>query len=225
MKQVETLIREYLKKTHEKINDPRLIDENIIQDISTKITNASKIVNLSSSDLLKNIDFQENNLTIEKIEGLLAELRAIFWLDNFRFSNIKPLKAKNRQKTQEPDFEAIYKKKKAVIEVYCLTEKHEQQKDKTINCYVNTGNDFLSKYKNKVLDKKSQLDSINSDIKIFLCVINSKPVSRLNTKNDFQKYLEQISVDLSWGSNYYFGVLTGLVSNGISDDTIYPLLH
>ncbi len=167
MEEIETLIREYLKNTHEKINSLRLVDENIIKDIQVKIINASKIVKMSPTDLLKNLDFQKNNKTMEKIEGLLAELRTIFWLDNFGFSDIKPLKAKKSLKS--PDFKAIYKNKKAAIEVYCLTEKHEQQKDKILDCYVNTDDNFISNYKNKASNKKSQLDSIKSDMKFF-CV-------------------------------------------------------
>ncbi len=222
MNQIEALIREYLKNTHEKINDSRLIDENIVKNIQSRIIKASKIVGLSLDDLIKNLDFQKNNTTIEKVEAFLAELRAIFWLNNLGFSQIKPLNGNSLHKN--PDFEAIYKNKKAVIEVYCLTEKHEQKRDKTLNCYVNSGSNFLAKYKVSASNKKSQLDSIKSDIKIFLCVINSRPVSRLNTKNDLQNYLKQITTELSWGKSYYFGILTGLESSGILDDTIYPLL-
>lgn len=222
MGEIDKLIRKYLKDTYKKIKDSRLINESIIENIETKITSTSKIVKLSPIDLLKKLDFQENNLTIEKIEAFLAELRAIFWLDNFGFTNITPLRAK---KSKNPDFEAIYESKKAVIEVCCITEKHEQQKDKSLNCYINTDNNFLSKYKNSASCKKSQLDSVKSDMKVFLCVVNSFPVSRLNVRKDFQRYLEQISTDLNWGNSYYFGVLTGLESNGVSDDTIYPSLY
>jgi hypothetical protein len=152
-------------------------------------------------------------------------LRAIFWLKNFGFSNIIPIEP--TRKFSRPDFLANYKGKKSAIEVFCLTKTHEQQKDQTLNVYVNFnpqfegskfGRDFISKAQEKLL----QLDNVNTDIKILLCVVNSESMICLNDKDNWDKNAEYLFKRLNLESNYYIGILTGAVVNGELTDTIYP---
>jgi hypothetical protein len=217
----------YLNNIYTKTKDDRLNDSRVKLDIISLLKETSKITELSIPDLLATIYFKPNSLNIEGLEAFLSELRAIIWLNNFGFSNIRPIKAK---KDPQPDFLADYQDKKSTIEVFCLTQTHEQRpeppyKDKSLNVYVNFdpefdsskfGRDFISKAK----DKKKQLDSLDKDmkidIKILLCVVNSQSMVSLNKKDDWDKHAEYLYNKLNWGNNYYIGILTG------SGDTIYP---
>lgn len=209
----------YLDKIYGKTQDQRLNDERVRSQILDKINKARQIVNLSFSDILKQLDFKPDNPTIEALESFLAELRSIFWLQDFGFMKIKPLQA--RKKSSQPDFTAKHGNKTCAIEVFCLTQAHEQQRDPTLNVYVNfdpqfngskLGRDFMSVTDNK----KKQLDAIVADIKILLCVINSSPVVALNTNDDMIRHAEFLCKKLGWGVGYYVGILAG------GDSAIYP---
>lgn len=209
----------YLGKIYGKTREQRLNDEKVRSQILNKINKACKITNLSFSDILQRLDFKPNSLTIEALESFLAELRSIFWLQDFRFIEIKPLQA--RKKSAQPDFTAKHRNKTCVIEVFCLTQMHEQQRDPALNVYVNfdpqsngskLGRDFMSATDNK----KKQLDVIDADIKILLCVINLSPVVALNTNDDMSKHAKFLCEKLGWGAGYYIGILAG------GDSVIYP---
>ena len=223
----EDKLIEYLNDVHKATSDNRLIDASVRNSILERAKNACKITNLSYSDLLQRLDFKQNDLTIEALESFLAELRSIFWLQDFGFTNIIPLQAK--KSSQQPDFIAKYKDKTCSVEVFCLTQAHEQQKDHSLNVYKNfdpqfngskLGRDFASKAKNK----KEQLDSSSADMKILLCVVNSQPMIALNTKEEWDGHARLLCENLSWGSGYYVGILTGVKPNGVSSDTIFPKL-
>ena len=104
----EDKLIEYLNDVHKATSDNRLIDASVRNSILERAKNACKITNLSYSDLLQRLDFKQNDLTIEALESFLAELRSIFWLQDFGFTNIIPLQAK--KSSQQPDFIAKYKR-------------------------------------------------------------------------------------------------------------------
>lgn len=220
-------ILRYLDGVYKKTYDKRLINETARCAILERIREAGLIVGLPFSGLLQQLDFKPNALTIETVESFLAELRSIFWLQNFRFTDIVPLRAK--KKVQQPDFTAKYGDKTCVIEIFCLTRKHEQQKDPTLNVYVNfdpsfNGSKFRRDFIATAQNKKLQLDSMQSDIKMLLCVLNSQPMINLNTKTEFDNHAKLLYEKLSWGNGYYLGILTGVEPNGISSDTVFPIL-
>jgi hypothetical protein len=196
-----------------------------IVSILKKVDDATNIVNEDFDTLLKNLDFKPNDLTIEALEAFLAELRSIFWLRSFGFTEISPIQASNKSM---PDFTAKYGDRICAIEVFCLTQEHEQQKN-TQGVYVNFdpffenskfGRDFIS----KVPDKKKQLDALNANIKVLLCVVNSSPMIGLNTKEEWDTHLELLYAKLGWKDPYYLGLLTGVNVNGVLSDTIFPIL-
>lgn len=214
-------VLQYLNDIHIGINDARLIDQKVRMDIVKKIDNACKITNLSVPDLLLKLDFKPKDLTIEALESFLAELRSIYWLQDFAFTDIIPLKAS--MKNLQSDFTAKYKDKICAVEVFCLTQAHEQQKDSSLNVYKNFnpnsggskfGRDFISIATKR---KKLQLDSMQADVRLLLCVLNSQPVIRLNSKNDMENCAKFLYEKLLWGQGYYLGILTGLDS-----DVIFP---
>ena len=224
---LKELVFSYLDKLYKVTNDDRLVDKKVRLKIWNKLQKASKITGLSLSELLARIRFKQNDLRIEAMESFLAELRAIFWLRNFGFSKITLIKAK--KKTKYPDFEAQFGEKKCAIEVFCLTEKHGQKPDPDLGVYVNFnpqwegskfGRDFIASAQRK----KEQLDSVNTDIKVLLCVVNSEIMVNANTKEGWEKNAKFLYEKLSWGRGYYIGILTGASVNGKLTDIIYPKL-
>jgi hypothetical protein len=219
---VTTDIENYLDNIYQKNNDQRLVDPNVCEQITSSLIEASKITYLPIPDLLSALDFKPNDQTIEALESFLAELRSIFWLRNFGFKNIVPIQATIKP---QPDFTADYLGQHYAIEVFCLTETHEQQRDSSLGVYVNFdpefkgskfGRDFISKAR----QKKVQLDSHNAKNKILLCVLNSQPIIRLNTADEINAHAKFLYDELNWGPNYYVGILTGSVGS----DVIYPIL-
>ena len=212
----------YLDDLYKKTNDNRLVDQKTRTDIIELVENGCKITNLSVSDLLLKLDFKPKDLTIEALEAFLAELRYIFWLQDFEFIAIQPLQAK--KKLICPDFTAKYKDKTCAIETFCLTQAHEQQKDTSLSVYKNfnpqfKGSKFGRDFINKAENKKRQLDSCNTEMKVLLCVINSKSFSFLNTSQEIQNHAKFLYDQLK-GDDYYVGLIT---ING--DNTIYPKIN
>jgi hypothetical protein len=214
----------YLDNIYAKTNYDSLDNFEVKMNIISLLKKACKITSLSIPDLLDKIYFKPNSLSIEDLEAFIAELRAISWLNNFGFSDIEPIKPK---KIQQPDLLANYKGRESAIEVFCLTQAHQQQKDDTLNVYVNfdpqfDGSKFGRDFFSRAEDKKRQLDFVKADIRLLLCVVNSQPMTDLNDKEDWDKHAEFLYKKLNWGNNYYIGILTGAVVNGELTDTIYP---
>lgn len=212
----------YLDRLYAKTVDDGLNEPKVRLSITEMIVEACKITGLETAKLLSGLDFKPNDLTIEALEAFLAELRAIFWLRDFHFTSIVPLQALNN--SAQPDFTANHDGRTCAIEVFCLTNKHEQQKDPKLGIYKNfdptfEGSKFGRDFKSKANDKKKQLDSKVADLRVLLCVINSQPVIRLNTKEQMETHAEFLYKELSWGKNYYLGLLTG-----VSSDVVFPNL-
>ena len=85
----------YLKKVISSVSGIKN-KEKVISRIVSLLDEASQIVDLSLSDLLDGLDFQPNNYQVEKFEAFLAELRSIFWLSHFGFTEIAPLPKKKK---------------------------------------------------------------------------------------------------------------------------------
>jgi hypothetical protein len=77
--------------------------ERTFEVLDQRFSACSKIVSLSPDDLLKRLDFQLKDLSPERTESLLGELRTINFLDNNGFTNIAPIRANS---TKSPDFSA-----------------------------------------------------------------------------------------------------------------------
>lgn len=221
-------VKNYIDSIYEKTKDQRLKEPGIFEDIKQKLYKASQITNFSIPVLLSRLSFKPNDKTIEALESFLAELRAIFWLKNFGFTEITPLGASNSQ--PQPDFTAKFNSKDCAIEVFCLTHTHQQQKDSSLGVYVNfdpcfEGSKFRRDFISKASEKKKQLDARNDvEIKILLCVVNSSPIIYLNDKKSMQSHAGCLYDKLKWGDNYFVGLLTGANINGELTDVIYPKL-
>ncbi len=220
-------IENYLDNIYKKSKDEKLSGEKVRGRVIELVKKASIVTNFSVPDLLSRLDLKLSDQTIEALESFLAELRSIFWLNDFGFTEILPLQA---GKSIQSDFTARFNEKMCAIEVFCLTQKHEQQKDLTLNVYVNFDPNFTSSkfgrdFMSKAQKKKKQLDAnITAQMKILLCVLNSQPVIRLNTAEEMDYHAKFLYENLKWGKGYYVGILTGVEVNGKSSNTIYPKL-
>jgi len=212
----------YLDDLYKETNDDSLVDQEKRTKILELIENGCKITNLSVANLLSRLDFKPKDLTIEALEAFLAELRSIFWLRDNGFTKIVPHKA---GKFVKSDFTANYKNKECVIEVFCLTQAHEQQKDLLLEIYKNfdpqyTGSKFGRDFISKANNKRKQLDSSNVKIKILLCVINYRCVNALNSDKEMQNHAKYLCNQLNWGDGYYVGLIN---KNG--SGVIYPKIY
>lgn len=217
-------VENYLDNINRESNNQRLVDPKVRKKTKELLAEASEITNLPISDLLPRLDFKPNDQTIEALESFFAETRSILWLRDFGFKNIVPLQATTNP---YPDFTANFSGQDCAIEVFCLTEEHEQQKDPILNVYVNfdpnfNGSKFGRDFMSTAIRKKVQLDSHNAKIKILLCVINSNPIIRLNTADEINAHAKFLYDQLNWGADYYVGILTDVQVNGQSSNTIYP---
>src|SRR5665213_770380 len=94
----------YIDDIYAKTKDNRLLEAK--SKIHGLINKAVEITGLDLVALLPRLDFKPSDLTIEALEAFLAELRAIFWLKDFGFTEISPIQASTKQ---QPDFSAKYK--------------------------------------------------------------------------------------------------------------------
>ena len=181
----------YLKKVISSVSGIKN-KEKVISRIVSLLDEASQIVDLSLSDLLDGLDFQPNNYQVEKFEAFLAELRSIFWLSHFGFTEIAPLPKK--KKSKNPDFKAKINNKNVVVEVFCLTKKHQQKRDSRLGVFINSYEKLEKSFAANIQKvKKGQISSIDSEVKLLICVVNSDPISRLNTKEDFISILTKVA--------------------------------
>ena len=222
------MLEEYLDNLYNATRDIRCNDPVVRRAIIDKVNCASEVVCMSSQDLLVRLDFKPKDKTIEALEAFLAELRSIFWLRDFGFTDIKPLAM---GKDKQPDFTSKFGNKMCAIEVFCLTQKHEQQKDSSLGVYKNfdsnfAGSKFGRDFMSKANEKKKQIDSkkVAAEMKILLCVINSSSIINLDTLKEMEQHAELLFKQLKWGDNYYVGLLTGAEINGNITDVVYPKL-
>jgi len=194
----------------------------VLEKINNLFKNASNITGLSTAEILNRADFNQNDIALGQIDAVLAELRTIIFLDNMNFCDIIPLKAK--QDKECSDFIANKNGYKYSIEVFCRISKELKEEFKTDKITIKPltyTDDLFQDYVEKARKKKKQLDNTakenQCDKKIIVMVLNNENILGLSTF-EYPKILEKISSELKWGNDYYFAIVTGLVSF----DIIYP---
>ena len=214
------------------------------ETIDFQIKEGSKITKLPILALLKGLDFHSNNLGFSKFEGMFAELRTIFFLRDIGLDAIEPLESENKEKDKSADFIAkdlIGKGNyhKYAIEVFC--KKSKELKD---NNEINSNrklslkpvikpdtarSDLIKLYKRGAYKKKPQLiqtaKKYSCDKNILVMVLNISKIYESLKHDDYIEILEDITVQLNWGSNYQFAIVTGMIDlfDNILDNYIYPL--
>lgn len=177
---------------------------------------------------------------------MFAELRTIFFLSNLNLYEVIPLKAENKKNEKSADFIAKRNSHKYAIEVFCKISKELEdaieisrkmskeeleklsRKAKPV-IKPDTGEfKLFQHYISKALIKKQQLDKTAEkylcDKKIIAMVLNDPNIWRVLTSREYTEILKKISIELDWGSNYHFAIVTGVPAWGIDivGDFIYP---
>jgi len=204
-------------------NYPIKLNNNQKKNILKLLNNVSKITEKPAVSILKGIDFNPSDKSIEKLEAILAELRAVAFLKNNTFQKITLLSSKKKQ--SYPDMIAERDGQKFVIEVACLTKKHSRKKISKLDVYEFDDNKFVNTLKSIAKRKKEQLDVIESKKKMLVFIINRSPDLELYNLNEYKNILKNLVSELEWNSKkYYFAVVTGCEINGELCDLIYPAL-
>jgi len=191
---------------------------------------ASNVTKLPPADIIKALDFHSKDTDLARIDATFAELRTINFLSNLNLYDITPLQAKNGEKCA--DIIATGGSDKYVIEVFCkISQSSPQTRDKKIKDLENNTilnhpytyeDDLFQYYIDKSIPKKTQLDNTAKKYKcnkrIIVLVLNDENISFFLTPDECTKILSKISIELKWGSNYYFAIVIGSVSL----DIIYP---
>ena len=194
----------------------------VLDAIDNLFKKASNITKLSPDKLIKASDFRPKDTDIASLDAVIAELRTIIFLDNLNLYNIIPLQAKKDEKCA--DIIATGGSDKYVIEVFC---KISQSPRRTITNEISDSStyeeDLFRHYIDKSRCKKIQLDNTAKKYKcnkgIMVMVLNDPKIfGFLTSADECTKILSKISTELDWGSNYYFSIVTGLISL----DIIYP---
>lgn len=202
----------------------------VLEKIDNLFKKASNITELSPADIIKALDFHSKDTDIASLDAAIAELRTINFLSNLNLYNITPLQAKKGEKCA--DIIATGGSDKYVIEVFCkISQSSPQTEDELIKDLENNTilnhpytyeDDLFQYYIDKSILKKIQLDNTAKKYKcnkrIMVLVLNDQNIFGFLTPDECTKILSKISIELDWGSNYYFAIVTGLVSL----DIIYP---
>ncbi len=202
----------------------------VLKNIDNLFKRASNITKLSLVDIIKALDFLSKDTSLGRIDAVFAELRTIIFLSNLSLYNIIPLQAEKDEKCA--DFIAKGSSNQYAIEVFCrisqfpLQTEEELKRDLKANKILikplTYEDDLFRDYINISKTKKTQLDNTakkyRCNNRIMVMVLNDQNISGFLTFNKCTKILNKISTELEWGSNYYFAIVTGLVSL----DIIYP---
>ena len=194
------------------INHP----EKTFEVLDYQFKSGSEIVSLSPDDLLKKLDFNRKDLSPERIESLLGELRTIHFLHNNGFTDIIPIRASSKR---SPDFSARRNGVDFQIEVAT-----------SINSAPRIFHDSVVKWATAKLkndDKLSQMNSGSSEsYKMFVCILNSSGAVALNEHSDYINMLKHVWEELGSIQNLHIAIVTGRSSlREGTDDCVYPSIH
>ena len=191
------------------INHP----DNTFKVLDFQFRSGSEIVSLSPNDLLKRLDFKQKDLSPERIESLLGELRTIHFLHHNGFTNINPICANSKR---SPDFFA--KRNGIEFQIEVATSIHSSRR---------MFHDSIVKWATHKLkndDKLSQMDSETSTTRMmFVCILNSSYAVALNERSDYLNMIKDVWKAIGSIPNLHIAIVTGRISlkEGM-DDCIYP---
>lgn len=190
--------------------------EKTFEVLDRQFRSGSEIVSLSPDDLLKKLDFNRNDLSPERIESLLGELRTIHFLHNNGFTDIVPIRASSKR---SPDFSA--KRNGAGFQIEVATSIHSAPRV----FHGSVVKWATAKLKND--DKLSQMNSGSSEShKMFVCILNSSGAAALNQRSDYINMVKHVWEELGSIQNLHIAIVTGRISiSGGMDDCVYPSIH
>lgn len=217
----------------------------VLEKIDNLFKKSSNITKLSPVKILKALDFHSKDVSLGRIDAVFAELRTIIFLNNnLNLYDITPLKAKIDEKSA--DFIAKGNSHKYAIEVFCkilkelkdvieisreMSKEELEELSRKAKSVIkpDTGKfDLFRYYISKAKEKKQQLDNTAKkylcDEKIIAMVLDDPNIWGTLVYYEYTEILKKISIELDWGSNYHFAIVTGVTNLEISkvEDFIYP---
>jgi hypothetical protein len=208
----------YLKDLQKKFDGKewaqRIIKPSCLKAIEGLFNKACTITGCFPHELLNGIDFNKNDLTKEKLESLLAELRTIIWINSLGMRKIRPLSQKQNRFV---DLIAEHKNVNCGIEVFCAPEDYNRYPGHTKKSC-----DLVDYFVKKGVEKKQQLDNSGCDLKLLVLVLNASPAIQLMNRDEYIELLTSVENLLGWGDKYHFAIIS---CGGIDNDVIYPALE
>ncbi len=190
--------------------------ERTFEVLDAQFKSSSEIVWLSADDLLKKLDFNQNDLSPERIESLLGELRTIHFLYNNGFTDIVPIRASSKRSS--PDFSA--KRNGADFQIEVATSIHSAPR---------IFHDSIVKWATAKLKNDDKLSQLNSGSfgsqKMFVCILNSLGAVALNQRSDYIDMVKHVWEALGSIQDLRIAIVTGRSTNEGIDDCVYPDLH
>lgn len=187
--------------------------EKTFEALDRQFLTGSEIVSLSPDALLKKLDFNRNDLSPERIESLLGELRTIHFLHNNGFTDIVPIRARSKR---SPDLSA--KRYGTNFQIEVATSIHSAPR---------TFHSSVVKWATAKLQHENKLSQMNSGptgaYKMFVCILNSEGAVALNQRSDYMSMLKHVWEELGSIQNLHIAIVTGRISidEGM-DDCVYP---
>ena len=190
--------------------------EKTFEVLDSQFKSGAEIVSLSPDDLLKKLDFNRKDLSPERIESLLGELRTIHFLHNNGFTDIVPIRATSKR---SPDFTA--KKNGVDFQIEVATSIHSAPR---------TFHDSVVKWATAKLKNDNKLSQMNSGSseshKMFVCILNSSGAVALNEHSDYINMVKHVWEALGSIPNLHIAIVTGRISlREGTDDCVFPSIH
>ncbi len=185
-----------------------------IAKITSLVEKVSSVTNQSINEVIRCSDFREQELSKEKLESIIAELRSVMFLDNNNFKNIKLIKS---SKNKSSDIYAENLNRKFDIEVTCLTNTYSRGKDGP--SYILDNDKFLREFTGRITTKIDQLKAGVNSYKMIIFTMNRYPEKALTDDKEYRELIKEAYNQSKLSNDYYLGLLTGDV------DFIYPNLE
>ena len=180
-----------------------------------------RVKNISSTTdegLLTGLDFDPNDTALEKLESLIAELRAAVFLHETGFTDIKLIPKMKKKKSY--DISTKFGNENFIVEVACLTKTHSRKKLTGVDAYLLDTDKFKATLKDIAEKKKNQLNINGASYRALLIfVLNRSPEVELYNFAEYRKFIESLYSQLAWGQGYYLGFVTG------TENFIYPTIQ
>lgn len=193
--------------------------EQTLNSIDRCFERVCSVTRMTGPELLASMDFEGRDIDPDRLDATFGVLRAIVFLDERGFVKIVPLRA---TRTRQADLRASFNGQKFAIEVMTSSRSSYRyaghvNRSSDLECYI------VDKYQER---KQAQLEStakeINADCRLFVLVLNSNPARLLMQRDEYLEVLQNAYQDLSGPKQVFLGIVTGLSSDGLLDDIIYP---
>lgn len=187
-----------------------------LDSIDRLFEHACCITGMTGEGLLSTIDFSMKDFDPDRLDAVFGVLRAIEFLANLGFIDIRPLRATNSPRS---DIIACFDGKKFSIEVV-TSSRRSYRWPGHVKHSSNLVRYIVDKCQEKQAQLRNTLQEINAEYQLLVLVLNSSPARALMNLDDYQLVLQEAYAELGSPKLLYLGITTGLPSQ----NAIYPRL-